>query len=51
MGAVKKKITIEIKKKKRRVPLPAKPPKVIRSKKFYDRKNEKDKLRKKKNEE
>lgn len=49
MGAVKKKITIEIKKRKKRIPLPAKPPKVIKSKKAYDRKKEKDKRRKKQN--
>ena len=50
MSSVKKNIKIEIKKKKKRVPLPQKPPKVIRSKKSYNRKKEKDKIRKKKDE-
>ena len=51
MSGIKKKIKIEIKKKKKRIPLPKKPPKVIGSKKTYDRKKEKDKTRKKLNEE
>jgi len=38
---------IKIKKKKKRIPLPQKPPKVEMNKKAYDRKKEKDKLRKK----
>jgi hypothetical protein len=51
MSSVKKKIKIEIKKKKKRVPLPQKPPKTISSKKSYDRKKEKDKVRKEQDEE
>ena len=51
MSGVKKNIKIGIKKKKKRIPLPQKPPKVIRSKKSYNRKKEKDKTRKKKDEE
>ena len=43
----KQKITVE--KKKKRIPVPKKPPKVARSKKTYDRKKEKDKLRKSRN--
>lgn len=39
---------IKVDKKKKRIPLPQKPPKVERSKKAYDRKKEKDKLRKRK---
>jgi hypothetical protein len=38
---VAEKIKIEIKKKKKRVPLPQKPPKVISTKKTYNRKKEK----------
>ena len=41
------KIKIEI--KKRRIPVPKKPPKVEKDKKIYDRKKEKDRLRKNKN--
>jgi len=37
---------IKIKKKKRRIPLPQKPPKVEKDRKAYDRNKEKDKLRK-----
>ena len=37
---------IEVDKKKKRIPLPQKPPKIERSKKAYDRKKEKDKIRK-----
>jgi len=37
---------IKIEKKKKRIPLPQKPPKIERSEKAYDRKKEKDKLRK-----
>ena len=39
---------INIKKKKKRVPLPQKPPKIEKSKKTYNRKIEKDKQRKNK---
>ena len=42
---------IIIKKRKKRIPLPQKPPKVEKSKKVYDRKKEKEKLRKKRNKE
>jgi hypothetical protein len=42
-----KKINIKILKKKKRIPLPQKPPKVEKDKKAYNRKKEKDKLRKK----
>ncbi|MDP3682781.1 MAG: hypothetical protein Q8S01_02515 [Ignavibacteria bacterium] len=38
------KIKITIKKKKKRVPLPQKPPKVISAKKTYNRKKEKQAL-------
>jgi hypothetical protein len=41
-----KKKKISIKKKKRRIPLPQKPPKVEKSKTVYDRNKEKEKLRK-----
>lgn len=37
---------IKVKKNKKRVPVPKKPPKVEPSKKAYNRKKEKDKLRK-----
>ena len=37
---------IKIEKKKKRIPLSQKPPKKEKSKKAYDRKKEKDKLRK-----
>jgi len=37
---------IKIEKKKKRVPVPQKPPKVEKDKKAYDRKKEKDKMRK-----
>jgi len=37
---------ISVPKKKKRIPLPQKPPKVEKSKKIYDRSKEKDKLRK-----
>ena len=40
-AAMAENIKIKIKKKKKRVPLPQKPPKVIASKKTYDRKKEK----------
>jgi len=46
-----KKETIIVEKKKNRVPLPQKPPKVEKSKKVYDRSKEKEKLRKKRNKE
>ncbi len=39
---------IKIEKKKTRIPVPNKPPKVEKDKKAYDRKKEKDKLRKNK---
>jgi hypothetical protein len=51
MGSVKKKIKITIKKAKKRIPLPKKPPKTIISPKSYDRKKEKDRIRKKQDEE
>lgn len=38
---------ISVPKKKKRLPLPIKPPKIEKNKKAYDRKKEKDKLRKK----
>jgi hypothetical protein len=38
---------ISVPKKKKRIPLPAKPPKVEKDKRAYDRKKEKDKLLKK----
>lgn len=41
------KITVE--KGKKRIPVPKKPPKVEKDKKAYDRKKEKDKIRKNKN--
>jgi hypothetical protein len=41
----KEKITIE--KSKRRIPVPKKPPKIEEDKNAYNRKREKDKLRKK----
>jgi hypothetical protein len=47
MMAKKEKIKVE--KKKKRIPIPQKPPKVEKSKKVYDRKTEKEKLRKKRN--
>jgi hypothetical protein len=37
---------ILVPRKKKRIPLPQKPPKVQKSKKAYDRSKEKDKLRK-----
>ena len=40
---------IKIDKKKKRIPVPNKPPKVEKSRKAYDRKKEKDKIRKNKN--
>ncbi len=46
MSSVKKKIKIQVKKKKKRIPLPKKPPKIISAKKSYNRKKEKDKIRK-----
>ena len=42
---------IKVEKKKKRIPIPQKPPKVEKSKKVYDRKTEKDRLRKKRNKE
>jgi hypothetical protein len=39
---------ISVTKKKKRIPLPGKPPKIEKNKKAYDRKKEKDKNRKKK---
>jgi len=39
-------IQISIPAKKKRIPLPQKPPKVEKNKKVYDRRKEKDKLRK-----
>ncbi len=42
-----KDIKITVPKKKKRIPLPAKPPKIEKDKKAYDRKKEKDKIRKK----
>jgi len=47
--AKKKKIKVE--KKKKRIPIPQKPPKVEKSKNIYNRKAEKEKLRKKRNKE
>lgn len=40
---------IKIEKKKKRIPVPNKPPKVEKNKNAYDRKKEKDNLRKNKN--
>ncbi len=40
---------IKIEKKKKRIPVPKKPPKVEKNKNAYDRKKEKDNLRKNKN--
>jgi hypothetical protein len=37
---------IKVEKKKKRIPLPKKPPKIEQSKTVYNRKKEKDKLRK-----
>jgi hypothetical protein len=37
---------IKIEKKKKRIPVPKKPPKVEKDKNAYDRKKEKDKIRK-----
>jgi len=37
---------IKVERKKKRIPLPQKPPKIERSEKAYNRKKEKDKLRK-----
>ena len=49
MSTKKKKIIIEVEKiKKKRVPVPKKPPKVIEDKKSYNRKKAKDKSRKSK---
>ena len=42
-----KKEKIKVDKKKKRIPIPQKPPKVEKSKKNYDRNAEKEKLRKK----
>lgn len=42
-----KKEKLTIKKKKKRIPLPQKPPKVEENPKAYKRKNEKNKVRKK----
>lgn len=44
---MKKKIKIVVEKKKKRVPVPQKPPKVEAGKKSYDREAEKNRLRKK----
>jgi hypothetical protein len=41
-----KKEKIEVEKKKKRIPVPKKPPKVEESKKAYDRKKEKEKIKK-----
>lgn len=40
---------IVVEKNKKRIPVPKKPPKVEKDKKAYDRKKEKDKMRKNKN--
>lgn len=40
---------IRIEKKKKRIPVPKKPPKVEKNRKAYDRQKEKDKLRKNQN--
>lgn len=40
---------ISIKKKKKRIPVPQKPPKVEKNEKAYDRQKEKDRLRKNQN--
>lgn len=42
-----KKVKLTIKKKKKRIPLPQKPPKVEENPKAYKRKSEKKKVRKK----
>ena len=42
---------VKIEKKKKRIPVPRKPPKVEKNKKSYDRKSEKTKTRKKLEEE
>lgn len=47
VAAMTDKIVIE--KEKKRIPVPKKPPKVEKDKKAYNRKKEKDKLRKNKN--
>ncbi len=44
-----KKILIEVKKKKERIPVPKKPPKVEEDTKKYNRKKEIDKIRKNRN--
>lgn len=44
-----KKIKIKVTKKKKRIPLPQKPPKIEKDRKAYDRKKEKNKLRKDEN--
>lgn len=44
---MKKKIKIVIEKKKKRVPVPQKPPKVEKNSKAYDRDEEKKKIKKK----
>lgn len=41
------KTKIKIKKKKKRIPVPKKPPKIEKDKKAYDRKSEKKKILKK----
>ncbi len=51
MSNLKKEIVIQVKKKRMRIPLPKKPPKIINTKKSYDRKKEKDKLRRNEEEE
>jgi hypothetical protein len=51
MDAVKKQIKIKVEKKKKRVPIPQKPPKVINSKKTYNRKKDKEIFRKEESEE
>jgi hypothetical protein len=45
------KIKVKLIKKKKRVPVPQKPPKVESAKKAYDRSREKDKVRKGRNKE
>lgn len=46
-----KKEKIKVEKKKKRIPIPQKPPKVEKSKKAYNRNTEKEKLRRKINQE
>jgi hypothetical protein len=44
---MEKPVKLSVPKKKKRIPLPAKPPKIEKDRKAYDRKKEKDNIRKK----